>query len=259
MNDRVSLWQKWTIAAVTTLSTLLPSNSQVQAATFEQQEITNPDAFALIAAPIGRTNRYQLLIVEQLSNRRACWSESDGYPTAIEPLLLNFDFTGICGRMSDANAYSVRVAGEDLGVKYALRIRQRSDNMILVASPIRRDLGLPELEVGRAHGVGNGFTKIYLDPAWRLGRRVFQGRTLGHIYLMSDYSITELAEFDGQDPTMLGQTPIAPGTGNPTVTPMPSPSSTPAATTTPATPATTRPRPTVTNPNEPIAKARFKF
>jgi hypothetical protein len=160
---------------------------------FNANEIDNPEDFALIAAPVGQTNRRQLLIVEQLASTRACWGETPGTPTEIQPLLLSFDFSGICGRMSDSNAYSVRIAGEDLGLQYALRIRERTEGAVLVATPLRYNSDLPELEIGRAYGSADGFVKIYLDPAWRLARRSYQGRTLGHVYLMSDYSIDELS------------------------------------------------------------------
>ena len=164
---------------------------------FDAEEIENPDNFALIAAPVGQTNRHQLLIVEQLSDARACWNEVPGAPTEIEPLLLSFNFTGICGRMGDSNAYSVRVAGEDLGLQYALRIRERSGDSVLVAAPVRASSELPELDIGRAYGRADGFVKLYLDPAWRLARRSYQGRTLGHVYLTSDYSLETLSALPG--------------------------------------------------------------
>lgn len=167
------------------------------ASLFDANDIENSEDFALIAAPVGQTNRHQLLIVEQLANTRACWEEFPGVPTEIEPLLLSFDFSGICGRMSDSNAYSVRIAGEDLGLRYALRIRSRSDDAVLVATPLRRDSDLPELELGRTYGPIDGFAKIYLNPAWRLARRSYQGRTLGHVYLTSDYSIDQLQYITG--------------------------------------------------------------
>jgi N-acetylmuramoyl-L-alanine amidase len=100
--------------------------------------------------------------------------------------------------MSDSNAYSVRIAGEDLGLRYALRIRSRSDDAVLVATPLRRDSDLPELELGRTYGPIDGFAKIYLNPAWRLARRSYQGRTLGHVYLTSDYSIDQLQYITGE-------------------------------------------------------------
>lgn len=185
------------------LSLISASTRATAASLFEARDIDNPEDFALIAAPIGQTNRRQLLIVEQLSSTRACWGETSGTPTEIEPLLLSFDFSGICGRMSDSNAYSVRIAGEDLGLKYALRIRERTEGAVLVATPLRYNSDLPELEIGRSYGTADGFVKIYLDPAWRLARRSYQGRTLGHVYLTSDYSIEELSTMVG------GVAPIA--------------------------------------------------
>ncbi len=185
------------LTAAIALALASPIVRPATASLFDANDIENPENFALIAAPIGQTNRHQLLIVEQLSSTRACWGEIPGVPTEVEPLLLSFDFSGICGRMSDSNAYSVRVAGEDLGLRYALRIRERSDDAILVATPLRYDSGLPELELGRTYGAVDGFAKIYLNSAWRLARRSYQGRTLGHVYLTSDYPIDQLRYITG--------------------------------------------------------------
>jgi len=197
------------LTAVIALS-LTGSSDRVNATSlFEANEIENPENFALIAAPIGQTNRRQLLIVEQLASTRACWGETSSTPTEIEPLLLSFDFSGICGRMSDSNAYSVRIAGEDFGLQYALRIRERAEGAVLAAVPLRQNSDLPELELGRAYGVANGFVKIHLDPAWRLARRSYQGRTLGHVYLTSDYSIDELSyTVGGVNPSAMTLSPI---------------------------------------------------
>lgn len=185
------------LTAAIAFSLVSPIVRPATANLFDANDIENPEDFALIAAPVGQTNRHQLLIVEQLSDTRACWGELPGVPTEIEPLLLSFDFSGVCGRMSDSNAYSVRVAGEDLGLRYALRIRSRNDDAILVATPLRRDSGLPELELGRTYGPIDGFAKIYLNSAWRLARRSYQGRTLGHVYLTSDYPIDQLRYITG--------------------------------------------------------------
>ncbi len=199
-----------TAAIALALASPSPIVRPATASLFDANDIDNPEDFALIAAPVGQTNRHQLLIVEQLSSTRACWGEFPGVPTEIEPLLLSFDFSGICGRMSDSNAYSVRVAGEDFGLQYALRIRSRNNDAMLVATPLRYDSGLPELELGRTYGPINRFAKIYLNPAWRLARRSYQGRTLGHVYLTSDYPIDQLRYVTGDVSVPATTMPIEP-------------------------------------------------
>lgn len=175
------------------------------AAQFDQQEV-NQNRFIAIASPIGQT-RHQLLILEQISNHQTCWQENSGSPTTVEPLLLDFDFTGICGRSTDSNGYSVRAGGQDLGLQFTLRVVRRDNDLVLVAAS-DRDRSLPQLEIGRTNGVTNGFIKINLNPGWRLARRTFQGQPLGHIYLTHDQNLS----------TLIAQTPSR----SPSPTPLPS-------------------------------------
>ncbi|HEY9609043.1 DUF3747 domain-containing protein [Allocoleopsis sp.] len=153
------------------------------AATFDSAEVKG-DNFIAVAAPYGE-NKHQLLIIEQLSNRRPCWSENGSNPVSVDPLLLNFDFTGICGRSTDSNGYSLRMSGEDLGLEYILRIVERNGDLVLVGTP-RINRSAPEIEIGSTQGMSNGFAKIILNPGWRFTRRTYQGKSLGHIYLTTD-------------------------------------------------------------------------
>lgn len=174
-----------TSAAVSTLAPI----SSAAAAQFGQQEV-DQGKFIAIAAPAGATS-HQLLILEQLSSSRACWSESGSAPTVVEPLLLKFDFTGICGRSTDSNGYSVRVANQDLGVQYSLRLVKQANDIKLMAVS-NRDRSVPPIEVGRTQGLANGFTKIDLNPGWRLTKRTYNGRALGHVYLTHNQDLPTL-------------------------------------------------------------------
>lgn len=153
------------------------------AATFDSTEV-NSDNFVAIAAPYG-SNNHQLLILEQLSNRQACWRENGSNPGSVDPLLLNFDFTGICGRSTDSNGYSIRASGQDLGLEYILRVVERNGDLVLVGTH-RRNRRMPEIEIGRTRGISTGNNKIFLNSGWRFTKRTYQGRALGHIYLTSD-------------------------------------------------------------------------
>jgi hypothetical protein len=182
-----------TLSATLLGAALASSINPANAAMFGQEEVRQRD-FIAIAAPVGTTARRSLLIVEQQASTRPCWSESGSAPTIVEPLLLNFDFSGICGRATDSNAYSVRVGGEDLGINYTLSMVRSGDDMVLMANPYRGNG--PSLEIGRA-GYTEDFSKVALNPGWRFTKRTYQGRTLGHIYLTNDSSLAELNEATG--------------------------------------------------------------
>lgn len=171
------------VALATLALSSLTAIKPAAAALFSKVDL-DPNKLLLVASPYGN-NAHQLVIVEQVSNRRACWSESGSSPTTIEPLLTSFDFTGICGRSTDANGYSIRMGDQDLGLQYSLRIVRRNGDLLLVGMPsIARNA--TEIPIGRAGGVTNGFAKLYLNPGWRITRRVYNNQQLGHFYLTND-------------------------------------------------------------------------
>lgn len=169
-------------AAATALSIFAPN---AQAATFSETEIDQSEYIA-VAAPFGN-GLHQLLIIGQVTDEKQCWSESGSNPVIVDPLLVNFDFSGICDRKTDANGYSIRIDGEDQAQNYSLRIRQRGGDLVLVGSPPPNSQG-QEIELGRANGVTDGFAKIQLDPDWRFTKRTFEKKVLGHIYITKGVS-----------------------------------------------------------------------
>ena len=157
-------------AALATAFSAISLGNQTSAATFEQKQVEQ-GKFIAVAQPFG-ANSHQLLIIEQKSNKRACWSESGTNPVIVDPLLLNFDFTGICGRSTDSNGYSMRMAGEDLGLDYILSIVERNGELFLVGKH-RLDRKAPEVIIGRTGGISQGFMKIFLQPDWEFAKRMF--------------------------------------------------------------------------------------
>lgn len=182
----------------------------------------DPQKLLVVAAPIGSSSRSQLNIYEQVNGRRPCFAVAEGRPAVVSPLLSTFDFTGICGRYIDANGYSVRVGDIDLATVYRLSVVNQGSDILLMALPTRPGAG-PEMVVGRTLGSGTGFLKLELEPGWRLARRTFRGRSLGHVYLYRDSWPAE-----SQTPA---SAPAAQPTGStPSATPAASSRSTPPAT-----------------------------
>ncbi len=182
------------------------------ATTFGQQEV---DQSRFIAVSSSGVTTRRLLILEQVSDARPCWSESGANPTIVTPLLLQFDFTGICNRATDRNGYSIRVNGQDMGLDYSIRILPQNGDLVMLGVP--NDRSRPQLVIGRANGMTQDFAKIILQPGWRFTKRTFGDRTLGHVYL-----------------TYEGVFPPGDVATQPTPTPLPTPTPAPTPTPTPA-------------------------
>ena len=157
---------------------VLAAFSPAIATIFGEKEV-DQSKFIAIAAPFGEGS-HKLLVLEQISDTRACWDEFGTAPTQVDPLLVNFDFTGICGRSTDSNGYSIRVDGEDLALDYSLRVVDKEGDLVLVGAP--NEPGFPELEIGRANGMTDDFAKINLNEGWQFAKRTFNDTTLGHVY-----------------------------------------------------------------------------
>jgi N-acetylmuramoyl-L-alanine amidase len=180
--------------ATTTFASSVTAIAPATAGQFSQAEV-DQSKFVAVASPYRGGSSFQLLVLEQVSDTRECWSESGAEPTLIDPLLLQFDFTGVCSRSTDSNGYSIRVNGEDLGLRYSLRIVKQGEDMVLVGAP--NDRSGQAIVVGRTHGMVTSFAKITLDPGWRFTKRVFGDRTLGHVYLTYEGETVPTASIGG--------------------------------------------------------------
>lgn len=189
-------------AATAATLTFFGATTRVEAQSFGNVEVNQED-FVLVAAPGGGLlGRPQFMIIEQKSDAQQCWSESGSNPVQIEPLLLNFDFSGICGRATDSNGYSIRAGDGDAGSRFNLEIKEEDGEYLLVGTPSRFPSNpfreAPPMQLGRTFGqASNGFTKIFLNPGWRLTRRTLDERTLGHVYLTHDATLAALVEQNG--------------------------------------------------------------
>ena len=218
-----------TALTAATLSVSLGASALTANSAFAQnygQQQLDSDRAVAIAEPVANGRFYRLLILEQLSDQRECYEEQPGSPTVVEPLLLDFDFSGICGRRSDSNGYSVSIGGEDLSRRYRLQVTRRGESLVLVALPGAlpgRGGDLPVLEIGRSNGIANDFVKLELDPGWRMSRRTLNGSAQGHVYLSNEQSLeTVVAQAGGSRPSPRPSTPPEPSSQSPADNPSPS-------------------------------------
>ncbi|MDA0291833.1 MAG: DUF3747 domain-containing protein [Cyanobacteria bacterium] len=174
-----SNFKKRSLAAVAGLSSIccLPADASL----FQTGEV-KAERFILVAAPIGDGSNSQLNIYEQVRDRRPCFARKGNKPTVVNPLLGTFDFTGICNRYVDSNGYSVRIGNLDFGPAMRLTVSHQAGEAILMGhSPD----GLALL-VARAGGGGSGFVELKMEPGWKVMRRQFRKRALGHVYIYRD-------------------------------------------------------------------------
>jgi hypothetical protein len=194
------------LAAMLSGCTFLLSASTATASNIFSHNEISPDRVVAVAAPYGEGS-HQLLVIQQVTNDRLCWNELGNQPTRINPLLSDFDFTGICGRSLDSNGYSIRLANQDLDWRYSLRIVNRNGDLTLVGvSSTNRNA--PELAIGHVGGSLDGFAKIQLNPGWRMTQRTYQGDPLGHIYFTNDQSLTALSAPPAKVGAQQGQSPV---------------------------------------------------
>lgn len=195
-----------------------------QAYTFGQQEV-DQSKFIAIAVPFAEGKQYNLIILEQISSTQACWQENADQPGVIEPLLLQFDFTGICGRNTDSNGYSIRQAKQDFALDYRLAVVKQNGNLVLMGYPSRNPHA-PQLKIGQTQGIPDGFLKIKLEPGWRFTKRTYNGKTLGHIYFTRDQALSTEADTlaeapsDAIPPLESEEVPAADQTDHPSLKPL---------------------------------------
>lgn len=176
----------------------------LSASTFTETAIDQTEVIA-VARPYGvETTKYDLLVIEQIPGKNKCWDVTPGAPAMVDPLLLNFDFTGHCRRATDSNGYSIRIDGQDYGLDYLLRLVPRGNELVLVATS-RNGRG-PELVVGSTKGIGAGFMQVQLNPGWQFTKRTYEGQILGHYYI----SGTQAAILGGTAVSPVGPEPITP-------------------------------------------------
>lgn len=165
------------ITLVNVFTTNLIISQPVKANTFEEVSIDRGHVIA-VAAPYR--HGYNLVVIEQIKGKKACWSEEGSSPIKVEPLLMNFDFTGHCRRATDTNGYSIRVNNQEYASDYLLNVVDVGNELHLVAS--HRDSNKPKLIIGKTQGKTDGLTKFFLSPGWSFTKRSYQGKIISHFY-----------------------------------------------------------------------------
>lgn len=190
-----------------------PGNLLAQ--TFGSTPINESD-FLVVAVPGSVAQPYRLIIVEQLSGNRSCWNivNNNVRPTEVNDLWNTFDFTGTCRLQRDSNGYAVRLGEQDVaGARF--EVNRRGDDLLLQFAPstTSRD----RYTIGRTGGISStGFTKIHLDPGWRLTKRTFGGAIVSShlVYFTNDLTLAQLPGGEGG-----GTTPPTPPTPPPATLP----------------------------------------
>ena len=180
-----------------------------QSSTFGAQE-TDQTPYILSTNPtssLGGKQRYGLMILEQKQNRVPCFDTVGSNPTTVLPLLAQLpDFSGLCGRSTDTNGYLVRANGSDL--KYDPVLEEQNGVLVLYAKPTPfAPRGSQPFVIGKTDGISpSGYTKIFLNPGWRLARQTFNNSVTGRTYLANDLTVAQLVQQSG------GQVAVTPPT-----------------------------------------------
>ena len=104
-------------------------------------------------------------------------------------LLLNFDHTNSCRRITDTNGYTLRLNGQDERVAHVVKIVENAGELQLVA--FHKDPYQPNLVIGRTNGLSSGAMKITLNPGWQITKQVYQGQVLDRVFLSGDSTVAQ--------------------------------------------------------------------
>ena len=194
VSKSMKLRNKLKLAAISTIiATTAFGLSGVKALEIEEEQLDQNRIFEIgeeqldqnqivaVAIP-GRF--YNLVVIEQIPEKEACWREIGSQPTVIDPLWTTFDFTGICRRATDSKGYSVRLDGQDTSQHYSLDVVEKNGEVQLIAVS-REDRS--RTVIGKTFGKAEGkFMKIHLNPGWEFTKKTVDEKVLGHFFLSGD-------------------------------------------------------------------------
>jgi Protein of unknown function (DUF3747) len=181
--------QFYSAALLTGLAAVAWLPQPARADQVSQKEIDQSSIVA-IAIPYNNRQQYRLMLIEQLTSSKRCWRESGNAPVSVDPVLPNYNRAEMCRRSADLSEFSLRVAGQDLAARYDLKLIKQGHEILLVGSPKTdgQSSNSPTLTIGRSKGINSGarFSKIFLEPGWRLAKQTVNGSVAGHTYFTTN-------------------------------------------------------------------------
>jgi hypothetical protein len=180
----------------------LPQQLARAAAPFSSEPVEAERAIAL-AQPLSG-DRWNLIVLEQLEPAPPCWRRfADGTVATYER---NLPAT-TCGLYHSSSAYSLRVAGDDLRHPWRLRVENRGGELELLASSPEQST---PIRVGSGSVAGDGLVELKLAEGWGFERRLFEGRSLNHLYVANAEPLPVLLARAGNAPLLGQATPPPP-------------------------------------------------
>jgi hypothetical protein len=175
-----------TLSAIASATIINAPQVKAQEVSFQEQPV-NQEQVTVVAVPFGY-QEHRLEIIEQISGKQQCWSESGTAPVEVNLLLSNFDHTDSCRRIINTNGYTLRLNGQDERVAHVIKIVENNGELQLVA--FHKDPSQPSIVIGETNGLSNNAMKIMLNPGWQITKRVHQGQVIDHLYLSGNTGLT---------------------------------------------------------------------
>lgn len=199
----------------------MPTGAAPNQSAFGVQE-TDQSVYLLSSNPTSRfggKQSYGLMILEQKKPGVTCFETVGSNPTVVIPPTVAAATSGDCSKSTDTNGYILRAA--DGEISYDPVLEEKDGVLALYARPRLGRQG-SSLLIGQTDGIApSGYTKITLNPNWRIARQTLSatGNTTGRTYITSSQTLAQLVNQAGGE-VITGQPP--------TSTPMPTPPATPA-------------------------------
>ncbi|NES71850.1 MAG: DUF3747 domain-containing protein, partial [Okeania sp. SIO2D1] len=146
--------------------------------------------FIPLAAPLGSTGNYELVIVEQLYDQYACWVEDNSEAVRVRLLNHSISARNFCRVTKSDRHHSILLDNEDLTRRYRLKLIEDDGQLVLVGS-LAEDAEAFPVEIGRTRSIAEGYQKIFLNPGWRFTRNTEENNTTADIYLTGEVATIE--------------------------------------------------------------------
>ena len=195
-------------------ATEMPTGAAPNQSAFGVQE-ADQSLYVLSSNPtsrLGGVQSYGLMVLEQKGTGVTCFETVGSNPTVVIPPSQAAATSGKCGRSTDTNGYILRAA--DGHISYDPVIEEKDGVLALYARPRLGRQGA-SLLIGQTDGIApSGYTKIFLNPNWRIARQTLNatGNPTGRTYITSELTLAQLVERAGGEEVVAGPTPTTPPT-----------------------------------------------